>query len=76
MARITDLRVYKPNGEILSFQVGENTMEGAIDEITISDDGHQPCHPRVRYEIQRGRKYVVETRFVGFPYSYRSEKEN
>ncbi len=71
--KITHLRVYKPDGELLEFAVGDNSKEGFIDEICLFDDGHVEPHPRVTYERQKGKRNAVEAHFVGFPYSYRSE---
>lgn len=69
--KITHLRIYKPDGEMLEFERGEETKEGAIDSIDIMVEPWG-VFPRIRYEVQKGKTVAVEAAFVGFPYSYRS----
>lgn len=71
--QITHLRIYKPDGEMLEFERGEDTKEGVIDKIRLISEDGIPMHPFIRYEIQKGKTEAVEAHFIGFPYSYRSE---
>lgn len=71
--QITHLRIYKPDGEILEFERGQDTQEGAIYQIRLISEDGIPMHPFIRYEIQKGKNAAVEAHFIGFPYSYRRE---
>lgn len=57
---------------MLEFERGESSKEGAINSIDIMVESWG-VFPRVKYEIQKGKKTAVEACFIGFPYSYRSE---
>jgi len=67
MKKISKLRIYKPDGEILEFEVGDKTKEGKIKCVEVMEFAIHPNVPKIVYSNG------TEARFYGFPYAVHLE---
>lgn len=66
-AKITHLRLYKPDGQMLEFKVGETTGEGYTGKIEQFDSIFT-----VTYYTEKGKSRIKSyARFSHFPYAVR-----